>query len=183
MEYGNISLPFLLNLLPTTHYTYKIMDIVQTQKFVRMSPRKLRLVADVVRELEPHRALDVLPHLGKRAATPIAKVIKTAIANAKQKGLSEGDLVFKEIQIGEGATLKRGRPVSRGRWHPIKKRMGHIRVVLMTTKSEARSPKSEKEGKRGVEKAQKVKRNTMGGTKKTAGMGRAGKAEKKAPVG
>jgi large subunit ribosomal protein L22 len=97
-----------------------------------MSPRKLRLVADVVRELEPIRALEILPHVGKRAAGPMAKVVKSAIANAKQKGFSEGDLIFKEIQINDGPTLKRGRPVSRGRWHPIKKRMSHIKVVLTT---------------------------------------------------
>ena len=108
------------------------MDIISTQKFIRMSPRKLRLVADMVRELEPNRAVDTLPHVGKRAAEPLAKVIKTAIANAKQKGFSESDLTFKEIQINEGPTLKRGRAVSRGRWHPIMKRMSHIRVVLKT---------------------------------------------------
>lgn len=112
------------------------MRIYSTQKFVRTSPRKLRLVADMVRDLSPVEAIEILPYVKKRAATPLLKVIKTAIANAKQKGIKEDGLVFAEIQIGDGPRLKRGRAVARGRWHPIVKRMSHIRVVLETTKIE-----------------------------------------------
>jgi len=54
------------------------------------------------------------------------------VANAKQKGISDTDLILKDIQINEGPMLKRGRPVSRGRWHPYNRRMSHIRVVLTT---------------------------------------------------
>jgi len=106
------------------------MDAVATQKFYRMSPRKLRLVTDAVKKMSPVEALVVLPFTGKRAAEPLAKVIKTAVANAKVLGMDEQTLVFKEIQIGQGPTLKRGIAVSRGQWHPIKKRMSHIRVVV-----------------------------------------------------
>lgn len=122
------------------------MKFISTQKFVRMTPRKLRLVADAIRDLKPIEALEVLPHVGKRAAKPLEKVIKTALANAKVKGISETDLVFKEIQIGEGPRLKRGRPVSRGRWHPILKRMSHIRVVLESVENK-KSIKSTKGAK------------------------------------
>src|SRR3990170_5358140 len=62
--------------------------------------------------------------------------------NAKVKNISADLLKFKEIQINEGPRLKRGRPVSRGRWHPHKRRMSHIRVVLQTvekTKDEGRN--------------------------------------------
>ena len=86
----------------------------------------------MVKKLPPSEALEVLPYTGKRAALPLAKVIKSAMANALQKGADEKSLVFKEIQVGEGPILKRGRPVSRGRWHPIQKKMSHIRVVLET---------------------------------------------------
>jgi large subunit ribosomal protein L22 len=118
------------------------MEIKAVQKFVRMSPRKLRLVTHLVKDLKPAESVEVLPYLGKRAAGPLLKVIKTAIANAKVKGVSQSDLVFKEIQINEGPRFKRGKAAGRGRWHPYKKRTSHIRVVLQTTKSKTQSSKS-----------------------------------------
>jgi len=117
------------------------MKFISTQKFIRMSPEKLRRVADVAREMSPEEAIEKLPFTKKKAATPLVKVIATALANAKLKGVSE-NLLIDEIQINEGPRLKRGRPVSRGRWHPIKRRMSHIRVVL-TTKTEVLNTKSE----------------------------------------
>lgn len=132
------------------------METKAQQKFILMSPRKIRLVADMVRKLTPLEALKVLPFSNKKAAIPLAKVIKTAVANAKDKGASDTDLFFKEIQITEGPRLKRGRPVSRGQWHPVKKRMSHIRVVVAVRE------KSKPEGdKKQNEKALKAK-----GTKK-----------------
>lgn len=107
-----------------------------TQKYLLMSPRKIRLVAALVRKMKPVEAIEKLPFAQKRSATDLAKVIKSAIASAKAQGVSETDLVFKEIQIGEGPRLKRGRAASRGSWHPFKRRMSHIRVVLTTIKSE-----------------------------------------------
>ena len=112
------------------------MEFIATQKFIMMSPRKLRYTADMVKKLEVIDAIETLPLVGKRAGISLAKVIKTAVANAKQKGISDTDLIFKEIQIGEGPRLKRGMPISRGRWHPIKRRMSHIRVVLKTKEEE-----------------------------------------------
>lgn len=110
------------------------MEIKAEQKFLRMSPRKIRLVVDLIKKLKPVAAIGILPMIGKRAAEPVAKVIKQAVANAKEKGVDGADLIFKEIQVGEGPVLKRGRPVSKGRWHPIKKRMSHIRVILWDKK-------------------------------------------------
>ncbi len=123
------------------------MDIISTQKFLIASPKKIRAVVFVAKKMKPAEAILKLPFTSRRAATALIKVIKTAIANAKNMGISETDLVFKEIQIGQGPSLKRGQPVSRGQWHPIKKRMSHIRVVLTTRKSEARSTKSETNSK------------------------------------
>lgn len=119
------------------------MEIIATQKFFRMSARKLRPVVSTIKKMKPSMAVEVLPNIGRRAGEPIMKVIKTAISNAKDKGLSPEELFFKEIQISEGPFLKRGQPVSRGRWHPIKKRMSHIRVVL-TTKVEKKENKKDK---------------------------------------
>ncbi len=108
------------------------MEIISTQKFVRLSPRKIRPVVVMIKKLTPIRAVEILPFIDKNASEPLRKVIQTAIANAKDRGIADKDLIFKEIRIGEGPRLKRGRAISRGRWHPIKKRMSHIRVVLAT---------------------------------------------------
>ena len=108
------------------------MQVISTQKFVKMSPTKIRPVAREIKNLKPSYAVEILPLSRKRAAEPLNKVIKTAIANAKQKGASVDELVFKEIQIGEGPMLKRGRAASRGRWHQYKRRMSHIRIILET---------------------------------------------------
>ena len=107
-----------------------------TQKYLLMSPRKIRLVVGVIKKMKPAEAVEKLPFVQKRAGAELAKVIKAAIAAAKNAGVSETDLVFKEIQIGEGPRLKRGKAASRGMWHPFKKRMAHIRVILVSTKVE-----------------------------------------------
>lgn len=116
------------------------MEIIATQKFLIVSPKKIRTIVSVVKGLSPTQAVEKLPFVGKKASEPLIKVIKSAIANAKVKGISEDNLIFKEIQIGDGPRLKRGRPVSRGMWHPIIKRMSHIRVVLTTKEA----PKEDK---------------------------------------
>jgi len=112
------------------------MEIKAIQKFVRMSPKKLRVVTYMIKNLKPIKAIEILPHIEKKAAEPLIKVIKTAIANAKQKKVSENDLVFKEIQINEGPRLKRWRAGARGLVKPYKRRMSHIRVVLETREPE-----------------------------------------------
>ncbi|MBU0569630.1 50S ribosomal protein L22 [Patescibacteria group bacterium] len=119
------------------------MEIKATQKFLRMSPRKLRLIVPLVKKLSPAEAFEKLPYINKRAGGPLRKVIGTAIANAKQEGITEDKLTFKEIQIGEGPRLKRWRAGARGRAKPYKKLMSHIRVVL-TTKSEIRHPQGDR---------------------------------------
>lgn len=105
-----------------------------TQKYLIMSPRKIRLVTELVKKMKPLDAIEKLPFVQKRAGEVVAKVIKSALANARVQGATDTDLVFKEIQVGEGPRLKRGRAASRGRWHPFKHRMSHIRVVLVSGK-------------------------------------------------
>jgi large subunit ribosomal protein L22 len=123
-----------------------------TQTFLMGSPRKLRLVVAVIKKMTPLMAVERLPFVGKRAAGDLSKVITSAIANAKNQGASDTSLIFKEIQIGEGPRLKRGKAASRGRWHARQRKMSHIRVVL-TTKSEIKPVKAEKT----VETAEVVK--------------------------
>ncbi len=125
-------------------------EVIAIQKYVRMSPKKLRVVADIARKLTPERALETLPFLGKKGSQFLVKVIKSAIANAKQKGLLESDLIFKEIQVNEGPRLKRWKAGARGVAKPRVRPMSHIRVVLTTisSKSEALNSKQIKKGER-----------------------------------
>lgn len=117
------------------------MEGIATQKYVRQSPRKLRLVADMVRKVTPHQAVSVLPLVRKRASDPVRKTIRAAIANAVLQGANPEELVFKEIQVMQGPKLKRFRPVSRGRAHSYARKMSHIRVVVETKKAEVKDEK------------------------------------------
>ncbi len=98
------------------------------QKNITMSPRKVRLVADMVRKMNPQRALDVLQFTNKAAALPVAKAIKSVLANA---GNTE-NLSFVSIQIDEGLKMKRYRAgtAGRGRGRPYRRRMSHIKIVV-----------------------------------------------------
>lgn len=120
------------------------MEYISTQKFLLISPRKLRVIAALAKKMKPVDAVERLPFVGRKGWIELSKTIKAALASAKNKGESETDLVFKEIQIGEGPRLKRGRAVSRGQWHPIKKRMSHIRVILQTANGREATAKGQK---------------------------------------
>lgn len=112
------------------------MEAIAIQKFIKIGPRKMRLVADAVRDKTPVEALELLPFINKRGSKSVSKTINTAIANAKVKGMDETKLIFKTLDINEGPRLKRFRPVSRGRAHAYVKQMSHIRVVLIEDKKE-----------------------------------------------
>lgn len=105
-----------------------------------MSPRKVRLVADLVRNRAVPEALVMLRFLPKAAAKPVAKAIRSAAANAEESyGLSQDDLYVAHITADEGPTLKRGQPGPRGRFKPILKRSTHITVVLDERPAEQRA--------------------------------------------
>lgn len=104
------------------------MEFITIQKNIGSSPRKLRLVAALVRKMDPYAALQTLQFTTNAAAQPLAKAIKTVVANA---GSIEG-IAFKSIEINEGLKAKRYRvgTAGRGRGRPYKKRMSHIKIVL-----------------------------------------------------
>jgi large subunit ribosomal protein L22 len=106
------------------------MEYQATTKYVRVSTRKVRLVADAVRKLTPGAAIAALSQMRKSAAIPLSKTIASAIANAKQKGAAEDTTRFKTIEIMGGPAMKRWQAVSRGQAHAFKKRMTHIRIIL-----------------------------------------------------
>jgi large subunit ribosomal protein L22 len=111
------------------------MKIKAEAKNIRQSPQKLRLVAALVRSLKPNDALTTLKHLRKRAATPLWKTLKQAMANGVNNlNLNADSLIIDKIEINEGPTYKRWQPVSRGRAHKILKRTSHIKVILESKK-------------------------------------------------
>lgn len=107
------------------------MEVTATAKNIRISAKKVRLVVDQIKKMDPQTALSILELTVKSASMPLQKVIKSAIANAKNNlGLDEQSLKFKAVLVGQGPPFKRFRPVSRGRAHAILKRTSHITVIL-----------------------------------------------------
>jgi len=107
------------------------MEVKAIAKNIRISPKKVRLVINQIKNKKPQDAVKVLDFVNKGSASAIKKVIMSAIANAKNNySLNEESLVFKQISASKGLTFKRFRPVSRGRVHHILKRASHLTVVL-----------------------------------------------------
>ncbi|MDR3132889.1 MAG: 50S ribosomal protein L22 [Prevotellaceae bacterium] len=100
------------------------------------SPRKMRLVADLVRGVEVNRALDILKYSKKEASVRLEKLLKSAIANweakneADRKDLENGNVYVQHISVGQGRTLKRIRTAPQGRAARIRKRSNHVTIVL-----------------------------------------------------
>lgn len=136
------------------------MLVKAEQKYIRMSPTKLRFVANAVRNMNPDTAVLYLEKVNKFASVPIAKTIKQALANARNNLKITDKLVFHQLAINEGPTFKRGMAASRGQYHPIAKKTAHIRVVLKTI---AANNKLE------VKKVRSASRKSLGGTKKGEG--------------
>ena len=120
------------------------MLIKATQKTTRQTPRKLALVANVVRGEELTDALKQLAVMDRRASLVILKVMRQAIANATHNhGAKFEDLKLKDIVINEGPRYKRWQAVSRGRAHGIVKRTSHVTVILEVKETEASAQPAE----------------------------------------
>lgn len=127
-----------------------LMLIKAEQKYIRMSPLKLRYLVGELKKLnDPEKMIDYLSFVHKRASGPVAKVLKQAVANARNVKGATGALRVKEIQIGEGPRLKRWRAGPRGMAKPILKKTAHIRVILEVNEKqeEKKTIKEEKEVK------------------------------------
>lgn len=106
------------------------MEATATLSQYRQSPRKTRLLADLVRGKKVEDAILQLDFRAKRSAPVFVKLIKSAIANAKAAGLDEKALVVKSITVDQGPIMKRSRPRAHGRAFPIHKHTSHIIVTL-----------------------------------------------------
>lgn len=117
-------------------------------KNIRISPRKLRLVVDVVRKMKVEEALQRLRLLNKAAVSPVVKLINSAIANAEHNfELAKDNLYIKEVRVDESTPLKRWMPRAHGRATPILKRGSHLELTLAEIKDSGvkagKKPKAE----------------------------------------
>ena len=108
------------------------MEAVAKLRNYPTSPRKMRLLADLVRGMHVEKALAVLEHNSKHPAVPLRKLVLSAISNWKQKneGGDEGQLVIKTIFVDGARTLKRMRPAPQGRGYRVRKRSNHVTVIV-----------------------------------------------------
>ncbi len=103
---------------------------------VPTSPRKMRLVADIIRGVEVNHALDILKYTKKEASIRLEKLVRSAIANweskneADRKELENGNICVQDIMVGQGRSLKRIRTAPQGRAARIRKRSNHVTIVL-----------------------------------------------------
>ncbi|MEJ0002001.1 MAG: 50S ribosomal protein L22 [bacterium] len=99
-------------------------------KNYRQSPRKVRVVAGLVRGKNVDTAMTSLNFLAKRAGDPVKKLLASAVANAKNMGIERENLIIKEIRVDKGIVMKRMMPAAMGTGHRINKRTSHITIVL-----------------------------------------------------
>lgn len=109
----------------------------------KQSPRKTRLVTDMVKGKSVTEALTALKFLNKRASAPIAKLIRSAVANAEKQGEDGKALFIQDVTVDKGLVAKRFMPRAFGRAAPIRHRTSHVAVTLGKGKSKGRSVKKE----------------------------------------
>ncbi len=132
---------------------------------LHIAPRKVRLVADLVRGKKAEEAQTILAFAVKRASDPVLKLLNSALANARTtKNVPASDLFISKITVDEGPAGKRVLPKSRGRGEIIKKKTSHVTLVLDVKREEVKKAKKEK--KTAVKKEEKVEEKKV--EKKTA---------------
>ncbi|MDL2232863.1 50S ribosomal protein L22 [Ruminococcaceae bacterium OttesenSCG-928-L11] len=107
------------------------MEARANLRYVRISPRKVQVVLDLIRGKDVNVANAILKHTPKAACEPLLKLVKSAAANAENNhGMDPRNLYVAECFVSPGPTLKRIRPVSKGRAYRILKRTSHVTMVL-----------------------------------------------------
>jgi len=117
------------------------LEAKAVEKYIRLSPRKIKYVIDIIKNKPVEQAVGILSLTPKRAAVYIRKAVQSAAANAmenfKEYKIAEDDLYIKEIFVTEGPTLKRFKPRARGRADRVLKRTSHITVFVSDDKNKA----------------------------------------------
>lgn len=133
------------------------MEVSATLRYLRIAPRKVRLVVDLVRGMDVNRAEQHLLMAQKWAATPVLKLLRSAIANAENNNkLDRSNLYVKKITADGGPVLKRYRPAAFGSAHEIRKRTTHVTIVLGERVASAVPAKSEASAKTKAAPAKKA---------------------------
>jgi large subunit ribosomal protein L22 len=136
------------------------MEVIAKSKFIRLSPKKLNLLAGVIRGSSTEQAEKFLTALNQKGSRFLLLLLEQGVANAvKNFGLSEKTLKIKRLEVTKGPSYKRGRPVSRGQSHPILKRTSHLYMVIEGEKTQ--EIKEDQKGKQ----EQKIKKGLKNGTK------------------
>ncbi|HLD85923.1 MAG TPA: 50S ribosomal protein L22 [Patescibacteria group bacterium] len=111
------------------------MEVRAKIMYLRASARKLKLVIDLVRGRQLREALLQLDNLPQAVARPVAKLLRSAAANARNNlKFGDGDLWVSRLEVGQGPALKRWRPAAHGVAHPIHRPTAHLKVVLSDVK-------------------------------------------------
>lgn len=126
-------------------------------KNYRQSPRKVRIVAGLVRGKRIDQALVELDFLAKRASTPLKKLLQGAVANAKNMGIDTANLFVKEFRVDKGVTMKRMMPAAMGSGHRINKRTSNVSLILAEKVAPIKKTKNKKE-KKVIVKGKEVKK-------------------------
>lgn len=114
------------------------MEVKAKLNLLRIAPRKVRLVADLVRGKQAEEAQQVLTFTLKRAAEPVLKLLNSALASAKAGQLDSANLYISKITVDEGPKYKRFRPRARGQAYEIQKKTSHINLILSEIKPGAK---------------------------------------------
>jgi len=124
------------------------MAVKAVAKGVRLSPRKVAVVASLIRGRSVDDALTILEHTPRRSALAVSKAIKSARANAEHNHNYKPDtLQITEISVTAGPRLKRFRPIAHGRAHPFQRKTAHIRVIVDGEQREAKKPAAKESAK------------------------------------
>lgn len=108
----------------------QVLEATAKATFIRISPRKVQIVLDLIRNKPADQAMAILKHTPKAACEPLEKLLKSAMANAENKNLDVTRLYVAECFVGQGPTLKRIRPRAKGSADRVLKRSSHITLVL-----------------------------------------------------
>lgn len=106
------------------------MEAKASATYVRIAPRKVQIVLDLIRGEDAEKAMAILKHTPKAACEVLEKLLKSAMANAENKNMDTSKLYVAECFVNQGPTLKRIRPRAQGRAYLVRKRTSHITIVL-----------------------------------------------------
>lgn len=129
------------------------MNITVKSKYLKISPRKLRLAVDLIRGMKAVRAKDTLSFQNNKCSRMVRSLVVSGLSVAKASEISQENLIISRISCSDGPRLKRGKPASKGSYMPIKKRQSHLELVLSYNKVDEGSLKEKKERNQGGTKS------------------------------